>query len=481
MCAMTGEENSAKRRRSITLLGLTMLWTSFYASPYYPFSLSSLFSSTQTADVATFHLLYSIALILFFVFFAVVGNKVLLLLQKSRALPIVIGVSGTIGLLLATEANLLGSGVGIAIGFALVLVAFYVSSFLTVWFHVVAAEGDHDTPVVVFSSFALFALMWCLLQVFLPDLCSVLLVVSPLVSLACFMSLSRTPEAKSNRDLRAVEPFTRWVLVLCCILVYGGVLLVRVVTTMEQGNVLTGAMVSLPAFLTAFFSVLLGAVSALRFRKGVYSTNVIIMMIFLVFVYMGALLVLVLSVPETVTLLAKRLLVAAEHCVEILTAVILLRCVTKHRLSSSLVSSLFGVLVCVLPQLISFNLLFQTGYLEHLAQVNLMVPIAAIAAFLVAVCGMGFLAANMASASAQTKELESGWQKEICRKAMASYACTPRELDVVELVYRGYSVKRTSEELLVSESTVKTHLSHTYRKLNVHSKQELIDYIDTFR
>ena len=38
-----------------------------------------------------------------------------------------------------------------------------------------------------------------------------------------------------------------------------------------------------------------------------------------------------------------------------------------------------------------------------------------------------------------------------------------------------------AEALIVSESTVKAHLSHVYRKLGIHSKQELIALIDGYR
>ena len=54
-------------------------------------------------------------------------------------------------------------------------------------------------------------------------------------------------------------------------------------------------------------------------------------------------------------------------------------------------------------------------------------------------------------------------------------------MDVAVLTYRGHSAKRIAEELLVSESTVKAHLTHIYRKLDVHTKQELIVLIDGYR
>ena len=41
----------------------------------------------------------------------------------------------------------------------------------------------------------------------------------------------------------------------------------------------------------------------------------------------------------------------------------------------------------------------------------------------------------------------------------------------------GYSVKRVAELLVISANTVATHSSRLYRKLDVHSRQELMDMV----
>lgn len=52
---------------------------------------------------------------------------------------------------------------------------------------------------------------------------------------------------------------------------------------------------------------------------------------------------------------------------------------------------------------------------------------------------------------------------------------SPRETQVVALLARGRSAARIAEELVLSESIVKTHLQNAYSKAGVHSKQELLD------
>ncbi|MDR1421432.1 MAG: LuxR C-terminal-related transcriptional regulator [Coriobacteriales bacterium] len=58
------------------------------------------------------------------------------------------------------------------------------------------------------------------------------------------------------------------------------------------------------------------------------------------------------------------------------------------------------------------------------------------------------------------------------------YLLTQRETDVLRLLLAGRSSRRIQEELLVSESTAHTHIRHIYTKLNIHSKQELIDIVE---
>lgn len=62
-----------------------------------------------------------------------------------------------------------------------------------------------------------------------------------------------------------------------------------------------------------------------------------------------------------------------------------------------------------------------------------------------------------------------------------AYGLSTRETEVMELIVRGNSVPRISEELVVSENTIRTHAKRIYKKLDVHKRQELLDLVDSFR
>lgn len=63
-------------------------------------------------------------------------------------------------------------------------------------------------------------------------------------------------------------------------------------------------------------------------------------------------------------------------------------------------------------------------------------------------------------------------------KIAQKYSLTEREIDVLQLLAKGNSVKGIAEKLVVSENTVKFHRSNIYQKLGISSRQSLIDMIN---
>ena len=59
-----------------------------------------------------------------------------------------------------------------------------------------------------------------------------------------------------------------------------------------------------------------------------------------------------------------------------------------------------------------------------------------------------------------------------------SYGLTPREQEVTFLTVQGFSCGYIAEKLVVSESTVRFHQKNLYRKLDVHSRNELIEFVN---
>lgn len=69
--------------------------------------------------------------------------------------------------------------------------------------------------------------------------------------------------------------------------------------------------------------------------------------------------------------------------------------------------------------------------------------------------------------------------REAAVSAMAEHYClSARESEVLSLLIQGRNAQRISSLMTISPSTAKTHIYNIYRKLGVHSLQEVIDLFE---
>lgn len=65
-----------------------------------------------------------------------------------------------------------------------------------------------------------------------------------------------------------------------------------------------------------------------------------------------------------------------------------------------------------------------------------------------------------------------------CKNLAESHALTQAEYDILLYLVRGYTINRIAEERTVSPNTIKSQISSIYTKLNIHSKQDLLDMLE---
>lgn len=73
------------------------------------------------------------------------------------------------------------------------------------------------------------------------------------------------------------------------------------------------------------------------------------------------------------------------------------------------------------------------------------------------------------------------WESPIgqrCEQLAARYGLTPREAEVMELLAKGRSIDWICEHLHIAKGTATVHAHHIYKKLGIHSKQQLLDLVD---
>lgn len=67
---------------------------------------------------------------------------------------------------------------------------------------------------------------------------------------------------------------------------------------------------------------------------------------------------------------------------------------------------------------------------------------------------------------------------EACRRLISEHGLSKREGEIMVMFAKGRNRAYVCEQLVISKSTVSMHRQHIYRKLDIHSQQELIDLID---
>ncbi|MGI6031982.1 MAG: response regulator transcription factor [Coriobacteriales bacterium] len=83
-----------------------------------------------------------------------------------------------------------------------------------------------------------------------------------------------------------------------------------------------------------------------------------------------------------------------------------------------------------------------------------------------------------ASAVMSKEEQWRDHRRRSCRRVADTYSLTKREIDVLYELSEGRSVSYMADRFVLSPNTVKMHIRHIYQKLDVHSKQEVIDIVN---
>ena len=79
---------------------------------------------------------------------------------------------------------------------------------------------------------------------------------------------------------------------------------------------------------------------------------------------------------------------------------------------------------------------------------------------------------------APTAEQQGDALEARCAHVAETYGFTPRESEILVHLGQGRTARAISEKLVVSENTVKYHIKSIYQKLDVHSRDEVIDLIE---
>ena len=81
---------------------------------------------------------------------------------------------------------------------------------------------------------------------------------------------------------------------------------------------------------------------------------------------------------------------------------------------------------------------------------------------------------------AARSDARSDIMRRSAEKMGKQFLLSEREVDVLALYALGYTQKRVGELLFISQGTAHAHIKRIYSKTNLHSRQELIDYLEMY-
>lgn len=455
-------------------VGMTFLWPCLQSSGFYPLSLVPGVEQFGSAPIAQFHFFYSLVLTVFFALAFIGSRQVEAVLRKVRLLPVVIAMVGAVALAVISSSTTMDASPFVMYG-ALLCSAFAIVFFVLFWGMVFSCDNAKHNALQAAVSYALSQVLTFL----------VLLAGTPqewflcICMVGCGVLAAKAPingEGGCKLLSKSFKQLPWDIIVFSVLLIYFCVIYIRLQITQFGGD----ASATVKCFASMLCLIAFSGVAVYLAKEPTSPYRFTVVFIALVGGYLVGLGgISVFSTDGGV--LARRVLIADEHCVEAFLWMVLVYHAASKQLSGIKLFALYGIVVVALPWMISFDVRYLTPIGEIVASSNWMLPLVTLALCATALGSLVFLSSYVLRISRNASAVMQQSIRESAETVLSQAGLTPRELEIVAYVYRGYSAKRIAEKLYVSEPTVKSYTSRAYRKLGVKSKQELIDYVDERR
>lgn len=66
------------------------------------------------------------------------------------------------------------------------------------------------------------------------------------------------------------------------------------------------------------------------------------------------------------------------------------------------------------------------------------------------------------------------------RQMGEQFLLSDREIDVLTLYALGHTQKKVADELYITPATAHTHIKRIYAKCGMHSRQEILEYLESY-
>jgi len=120
----------------------------------------------------------------------------------------------------------------------------------------------------------------------------------------------------------------------------------------------------------------------------------------------------------------------------------------------------------------------ETGMMKSSFEMFVLTIVFALIALIVVVFGVIMLRANSVKTLPGSEAMES--MPFLPEDKVCEHKLTKREIEVIGYLACGYTLGAVAAKLFISKSTAQTHVKSAYRKLGVHSKDDLIETISSW-
>lgn len=354
---------------------------------------------------------------------------------------------------------------------AALLMAVFIACFLFFWGVSLARCSSSESVRLLVLSYMCaegvrFALSWC-------D-ASWMRLAFPLVALAMFVVLRPRPQQGGIRGKASAASLPRGMLTACFLLLVLWSVMLGVLPPNGEGD-----LTPVDRSWSYGLSFCLISAMALYFHFCLRSGGIDERAFFVPFAAIVVLYLFALTAmqafPGHEFVLFKRVFVAMAQCLEVLGLAALVMSVSKRHLSVVVPLALYATLLNAGLWTVVAGVLQASFAADSapLGEVGVLVL-----SFATADICIGSLLGWSLAQGRRASRVVPGDGASLCAAVAKRAGLSGRESEVLELLYRGHSAKRIAEELYVSENTVRSHTNNIYKKLDVHSKQELMQVIE---
>lgn len=207
-------------------------------------------------------------------------------------------------------------------------------------------------------------------------------------------------------------------------------------------------------------------------------------LLFLYVIPLISLALLIASIDSTSRNLVVSFFADSARIIGLLVFIALVQYLSKFSVYDLASISLWGVFSFALGTLLSWTVyILVTAVVQPSEYFDIAMRFVVFAALMV--CIILFHKKNMRDgwgiASIKENPYSISSEEKACDILAKRVSLTPRETQILLLMVQGRNNEKISEQLFISRNTTKMHMSNIYKKLGVHSQQEVLDVVSEAR